>query len=157
MTSGGDSHRGAHRHGPDVDGSGKPVAGASNPTFPSITLTLPVLTQQRLNVSSGGFARLRTLRRAKCLLAITLSNLSPSLAAESFTGTQSGVAIRSRSKMRAHLVRRWSCSFRWFSSCVRLRRTPPNPPSLFLRVYDFSAVVYHSACVLDVYDRDGRA
>ena len=31
----------------------------------------------------------------------------PSLAAESFTGTQSGVAIRSRSKMRAHLVRRW--------------------------------------------------
>ena len=29
--------------------------------------------------------------------------------------------------------------------------------SLFLRVYDFSAVVYHSACVLDVYDRDGRA
>ena len=26
--------------------------------------------------------------------------------------------------MRAHLVRRWGGSLRWFSSCVRLRRTP---------------------------------
>ena len=39
--------------------------------------------------------------------------------------------------MRAHLVRRWSCSFRWFSSCVGLRPPQPNPPSLFLRVLIF--------------------
>ena len=62
------------------------------------------------------------------------------LAQEELEGMQSRLsALADAGTVADHVVTSFVAALP--SSCVRLRRTPPNPPSLFLRVYDFSAVV----------------